>query len=193
MRYKTVVIDPPWSIKLSDDLEGKIQGSKLPAVLDYETMTNEELLNFPIDDYAADDCLLFLWATNSKLENGRPCLWLALEMLERWGFNYRLVLVWVKPSGFAVWSPFRGNTEFVIFATRGTFNVPPYGRFSNVFYAPITKHSEKPARFYQLLRGWTPKPRIDIFARRAHDGFDGWGNEYAGNSDEGTLLEYLEK
>jgi len=60
----------------------------------------------------------------------------------------------------------------------------------NIFEAPRGTHSEKPARFYQLLRAWTPKPRIDIFARNAHEGFDGWGDEYVG---EGALAPYLKE
>ena len=191
MKYRTVVIDFPWDVTLSHDMDRILQGSGLRPSLDYKTMSESEQANFDINEFAADACALFIWCTNGKLKSGRPCLLVALETLERWGFNYRMTLVWKKPSGYAIWSPFRGETEFVLFATRGTFNYPPYGKFSNVFEAPITKHSEKPAKFYQMLRRWTKPPRIDIFARRAHEGFIGWGDEYVGNSDEGTLLEWI--
>ena len=193
MKYKTVVVDPPWPIKLAPSMNKVLKGSTLHATLDYKFMSVDELLEFPINDYAAEECLLFLWCTNGKLENGRPCLQVALEMIEYWKFKYRLILIWHKSHGYAIWQPFRGLTEFVIFATRKVHNYKPYGKYSNIFQWPITKHSEKPAGFYQMLRGWTPKPRIDIFARRTHEGFDGWGDEYVGNSDEGTLVEYLEK
>ena len=189
MKYKTVVIDPPWPIKIGPDMKRVLQGSSLRDELDYKTMTEQELRDFPINDFAAEKALLFLWCTNSKLTNGRPCLQTALEMLEYWGFKYRITLVWQKPSGYAIWHPFRGTTEFILFATRNVHNVPPYGYYSNVFEWPLTKHSEKPAGFYQMLRSWSPKPRIDIFARNAHVGFDGWGNEYVG---EGPLQEFLE-
>ena len=187
-KYKTVVIDPPWPIALAPSMNRVLQGSQLHATLDYEFMTEKDIIDFPINDFAAEESMLFLWATNGKLESGRPCLQFAFELLELWGFKYRLTLVWKKSHGYAIWQPFRGITEFVLFATRNMHNCAPYGKFSNVFEYPITKHSEKPAGFYQMLRSCTPKPRIDIFARNAHEGFDGFGNEYVG---EGPLKEFL--
>jgi N6-adenosine-specific RNA methylase IME4 len=188
MKYKTVVVDPPWPIKLAPSMNRILQGSQLHETLDYEFMSVDELREFPIDDYADEKSIIFLWCLNSKLENGRPCLQVAFELIEKWGFKFRMTLVWEKSHGYAIWQPFRGLTEFVIFATRGIQNLKPYGRYSNIFKWPITKHSEKPAGFYQMLRAWTPEPRIDLFARRAHLGFDGWGHEYVG---EGPLMEFL--
>lgn len=187
-KYKTVVVDPPWPIKLAPDMKRVLQGSSLHAQLDYNTMTEQELIDFRIDDFATESSLLFLWCLNSKLETGRPCLRVAFDLLEHWGYNYRMTLVWKKPNGYAIFIPFRGETEFVLFATRGVHNCSPYGKFSNVFSLPMTKHSEKPAGFYQMIRSCTPAPRIDLFARRAHEGFDGWGDEYVG---DGPLAEWL--
>jgi len=187
-RYKTVVIDPPWPIALASSMNRILKGSKLHATLDYELMSEEEIRDFPINDFAAEESRLFLWCTNSKLTSGRPCLQVAFEMLEHWGFRFRITLVWKKSHGYAIWHPFRGVTEFVLFATRGIHNCSPYGKYSNVFEYPITNHSVKPAGFYQMIRECTPTPRIDIFARNAHEGFDGWGNEYVG---DGPLKEFL--
>lgn len=190
-KYKTVVIDPPWPIRLAPDMERILPGSSLHSHMNYENMTEEELRDFPIDDFAADRSMIFIWCTNSKLTTGRPCIQVALELLEHWGFRYRSILVWHKTHGFAIWIPFRGVTEFIIFGTRKLSKCPPYGQYSNVFNWPMTKHSEKPAGFYQMLRNCTPEPRIDIFARRAHPGFNGWGDEYAG--DHGPLLPFLDE
>ena len=188
MKYKTIVIDPPWDIPHA--FSGKtFQGGKLRDNIGYNTLEDEQIIDFPIDEYAADNCLLFLWTTAGKTKKGIPIMSLALKAVKKWGFNYRLWLYWVKPTGFAVFLPFRSSVEPILFATRGEHNIPPYGKFSNVIEAPNTGHSQKPAKFYQLLRGWTPEPRIDIFARRHHVGFDGWGDEYVG---EGPLEEFLE-
>ena len=188
MKYKTVVIDPPWPIKLAPSMNRFLQGSPLKDELEYQTMTEDEIKCFPINDFAAGDAIIFLWCTNSKLTNGRPCLQVAFEVLEQWAFKFRSVLTWQKNSGYAVWQPFRGVTEFILFGTR-THNIPPYGKYTNLFNWPNRKHSEKPVGFYQMLRSWSPAPRIDIFARNAHVGFDGWGDEYVG---EGALAEWLE-
>lgn len=45
------------------------------------------------------------------------------------------------------------------------------------FKAKRRKHSEKPDVFYANILKVTNAPRIDIFARKRHYGFDAWGNE----------------
>ena len=44
------------------------------------------------------------------------------------------------------------------------------------------KHSEKPDVFYELVMQLLGDfgPRIDLFARKLHTGWDAWGNEIAG-------------
>jgi len=187
MKYKTVVIDPPWDIPLAFSAKS-FQGGKLRENI-YDTLEDDELRQFPIDEYAAEECLLFIWTTNGRTKKGTRICELALELIDIWGFDYRLWLYWLKPSGFAVFLPFRSTVEPILFASRGIKNIKPYGRYSNVFNAPNKGHSVKPSRFYQMLREWTPEPRIDIFARNAHYGFDGWGDEYVG---EGPLMEFLQ-
>jgi N6-adenosine-specific RNA methylase IME4 len=41
----------------------------------------------------------------------------------------------------------------------------------------LTTHSAKPRLFYTILKDRTLEPRIDIFARKRHEGFEAWGNE----------------
>lgn len=43
-------------------------------------------------------------------------------------------------------------------------------------------HSAKPPELYDDLAARTPAPRLDVFARRQHQGWDGWGDEYEGES-----------
>ena len=40
-----------------------------------------------------------------------------------------------------------------------------------------TNHSVKPMTFYNLLLRGTPEPRIDIFSRKKHIGFDSYGDQ----------------
>ena len=189
-KYKTVVIDFPWPIKQNRSIPYTLQSGTLSPNLPYESMSIADIFKFPIEDYAADDCLLFIWATCGKALDETPILQHALEILEDWNFSYHCLITWHKTNPFSIWSPLLWATEHVIFGYRGEFP-KVYGKMPNWISAPTKKHSQKPARFYQLLRGWTPAPRIDLFARQAHEGFDGWGNEYAG--EHGPLLPFLKE
>lgn len=188
MKYKTVTIDFPWPLKVGGNVPKTMQGTALSTRLVYDTMPAEDIRQFPIDDFAAEECLLFIWVTNGKMGNGYPIIRFGFELLEEWGFLYHHVITWKKTNPFAFWSPIRSATEHVLFGYRGKLP-KSYGVMPSIFTAPNHRHSEKPARFYQLLRSWTPEPRIDLFARRAHEGFDGWGDEYVG---EGPLVQYME-
>jgi len=188
-RYRTVVVDPPWPVNQGGAKLESLQGSKLKA-MPYDTMSETEIFAFPIDDFAAEQSLLFLWATTGRTLEGNIVLEQAFQIVKAWGFRYRVMLYWDK-QGDGIpkpWTPYRCTIEPILFCTRGISRVPPYGRYCDIFKAPQTSHSEKPAHFYQMLRQWTPAPRIDIFARKAHEGFDGWGLEYVG---EGPLQAYI--
>ena len=184
MKYKTVVIDPPWPLTSNKPRtpDGNRSSIYTRAVnRPYNTTTLEEIQAFPIDDFADDDCILWLWVPNMNIRD-------AFAILEKWNFTYRSCLTWVKNRmGLGYW--LRGKTEHCLLATRGC---PEWNNttMTTVINADIKGDSEKPARFYQLLRAWTPEPRIDIFARNAHEGFDGWGDEYVG---EGPLAPYLKE
>jgi N6-adenosine-specific RNA methylase IME4 len=204
-KYKTVVIDPPWpidNIGIVPHMLSTARQDRRPFArkvtfpedqsTPYSKMSLGDIAAFPIDDFAANQALLFLWVTNSRAEK-RPVLQIGFELLEKWGFTYHQMITWAKSQGFAMWSPILRRTEHCLFADRGKLaeltnhqnGVMP----SYIFTDGQSKHSEKPVQFYQMLRRWTPEPRIDLFARRTHEGFDGWGNEYAG--DQGPLLEFL--
>lgn len=190
MKYRTVVIDFPWPLKLGGSVPESMQRTSLKSNIPYPTMPIEDIYKFPINDYAAADCLLFIWATCGKTKDGTPILQHAFSILEEWDFSYHCIITWHKTNPYSFWSPLLWATEHVIFGYRGEFP-KVYGQMSNLISAPTRKHSQKPPLFYQQLRSWTPAPRIDLFARQVHEGFDGWGNEYAG--EHGPLLPFLEE
>ena len=204
MKYKTVVIYPPWNIANIGLAPKAFQHPERKPYLQkqtmkdrlcdrYDTIESTNIIDFPIDEYASEECLLFLWVTNSKDDTGKPIIKLGFEILEAWGFIYHNTITWDKHNAFALWSPIQGQTEHCLFAYRGNFSKLTNKQnavMRNLIAEPVKRHSQKPARFYQLLRAWTPTPRIDIFARNAHEGFDGWGDEYVG---EGPLAPYLKE
>ena len=69
----------------------------------YPVMTVEEICELPVPKFAADNCVLFMWATFLKLEE-------AFEVIKAWGFKYSTVaFVWVKKTknriaGLWVWA-----------------------------------------------------------------------------------------
>jgi N6-adenosine-specific RNA methylase IME4 len=171
MKYKTVVIDPPWDVGLTGGALLNTKYYRCGKPLPYKRMSDEEILNFPINDFADSQCSLFLWTTHSKLP-------VALKILEKWGFKYHVTLVWYKQTGIGI-NGFYRDTEFILFGYRGKFSIDVgEGNYIKTLIAEkATTHSRKPDRFYAMLVKRTQKPRIDIFARKRHFGFDAYGDQ----------------
>ena len=159
-----MVIDPPWKISLSGKWKKVNQGLK---DMPYQTMTDKEILNFPIDDFAHKDCNLYLWTTNAKLP-------VAFQVLASWGFRYQVTFSWVKRNGPVVLG-IHYKTEYCLLASRGKSQFPKLSNaIPTAFYG---QHSTKPPAFYQYLLKKTKPPRIDIFSRKAHIGFEQYGDQ----------------
>ena len=79
-KYSVIYADPPWSYSGG--------GAKRNVTRHYHTMKAKDIYDLPVQDIAADDCLLFMWATFPNLE-------VALETIRRWGFQYKTAaLIW---------------------------------------------------------------------------------------------------
>lgn len=103
----------------------------------------------------------------------------ALEVIDAWGFTYKTNLVWVKPW-IGRGNYLRNRHELLLLATRGGYSPPADDRRSDsVIDAPRGRHSEKPARFYELIEQMYPNAiRLELFARgNARPGWTTWGNE----------------
>lgn len=169
MKYKTVVIDPPWRITTTGPNSKPMHG-KIQRKLRYETMSDKEIERFPINDFASKECNLFIWTIQSRLP-------FTIELIKKWGFKYYCTYTWVKNSGITMQGVFR-NSEFVVFGYRGQFSIPFTGKaMPAAFNGKTGFHSEKPVEFYNIIKQKTKSPRIDIFARKKHSGFDAWGAE----------------
>lgn len=171
MKYKTIVIDPPWDIGLTG---GKLKNKKYCRFgkgLPYNIMSDDEIKNFPIDDFADNNCDLFMWVVHSKLP-------IAFKIIEKWGFKHHCLLTWDKTNGIGLHG-FQRKTEYVIYAYRGKMGIDrSKGKYiPTLFTEKLTENSVKPKIFYELIRQRTKEPRIDIFARRNIYGFDRWGDE----------------
>ena len=171
-KYKIIYADPPW--KYGDKLDSK-KFRHGGAVRHYPTMPVEDIMNFPVDSIAADDCVLFLWGTWPLLPD-------ALKVIEAWGFEYKSKgFVWVKTNGnsyhLGLGRWVRGNTEFVLLATKGKPKRIS-GSIAELVVSPVKSHSKKPdevrKRIIQLMGN---VPRIELFARTNIHGWDVFGND----------------
>jgi N6-adenosine-specific RNA methylase IME4 len=174
MKNRTVVIDPPWKLSPCNPKNSRHGGSafrlnSIPKQLPYSTMTDKEIENFNIDDFAAAECNLFLWTTNSKLP-------VAFRIMEKWGFHYANLLVWNKLDGLNH-NGVHATLEFVLYGYRGKNGLDYTKPLEAYFQAKRIKHSQKPDKFYSMIAKVTEPPRIDIFARKQHYGFEAWGNQ----------------
>jgi N6-adenosine-specific RNA methylase IME4 len=181
--YRTLVVDPPW-------FNGKTGVRRLypnqTVEMGYPVMTLDELLKLPILAWAAPQAVLYLWCTNGRdhSREGQPVLLSAFELVESWGFRYHTMLTWVKNTGVCPYSAWQITTEHVIVAYRGKFDLPgPMGKRRTWFEGRKGAHSTKPAEFYESILEISYSPRLDVFARAARPGFDGWGNEYLGQGE----------
>jgi N6-adenosine-specific RNA methylase IME4 len=177
--YGTIVADPPWSYNAGvKELRSGGRGGQ--AEHQYSTMSNTEIAQLPVAGLAAKEAHLYLWVTVPRLfgeRNGSREIG-PVEIVEAWGFEFKTMLTWVKPGGGGMGWYFRGQTEHVIFATRGGLGIPADKREPNVFTAARGGHSEKPAAFGDLVERVSPGPYIELFCRQPRFGWDSWGHGY---------------
>lgn len=163
-KYNVIYADPPWHYNNVVSESRRLENH-------YPTMTLDEICALPVQDMAADDCLLFLWATITELPG-------ALRVMESWGFEYRSHQIWIKPSiGIGFW--FRGQHELLLLGVKGKPPSPiEADRMSSVFEAKTGKHSQKPECVYNMIeKSWGSLSKIELFARNTRTEWDSWGNQ----------------
>ena len=169
-KYNIIYADPPWRFW---------EGGEKNQSQHYQTMEFEDIAKLPIQDIAADNCILFLWATRVILPE-------AIELINRWGFKYSTIgFVWIKSkqdkTGFAFgngnWT--RANAEYCLIGIKGSIERKD-ASVSEIIYEPREEHSKKPAivrdKIIQLVGDLS---RIELFVRgELPKGWQGWGQEY---------------
>lgn len=179
--YDVVLLDPPWmhyGSKTKDAAAGK----------HYDLMPDEEIAALPVRSLLRNPKrgAFFVWATCPRLDA-------AVRMIEAWGLRYRGVAFnWVKTtrSGKVIGAqgvPPTGTkptSELCLLATVQRAGRPfPLldAAVPQVLLAPRGKHSAKPAEArHRIVRLYGDRPRIELFARDAAEGWDRWGRESPG-------------
>lgn len=168
--YSLLVIDPPWSFKTFS-----AKGWGKSAQRHYRCMSLPEIAALPVRDLAANDCLVWLWATAPMLDQ-------QMAILKGWGARYVSSGVWLKtsPTGkptFGGGYSFRNCHEHILL---GAFGRPKIVSRSvrSALVEMRREHSRKPDAAYVAARALVPYGRAaDLFAREVRPGWDGWGNE----------------
>jgi N6-adenosine-specific RNA methylase IME4/ParB-like chromosome segregation protein Spo0J len=158
-KFRTIVVDPPWDYEWLS-----LAGRAAPG---YSTMSHEELLAMAgqFERWSEDNCHLYLWTTNNFITR-------AVELMARWGFRHKTVLTWVKPK-WGLGSYFRNQSEHVLFGVRGELRTRS-DSIATIFEAPLGEHSEKPERFYEIVRAASyPSGRYfgEVFQRQVRPDF----------------------
>ena len=142
----------------------------------YPTMKTEDICALPVQDLAADNCALIMWATFPKLPD-------ALRVMSAWGFRYvTTAFNWFKTTKdgapfFGVGYYAKSNSEIALLGIKG--RMKPVSNFvSQVIVSEREKHSKKPdVTRDKIVELFGDLPRIELFARERANGWDCFGNE----------------
>ena len=179
-RYSIVYADPPWDYKGQLQHAGPGSGDSGGAVRHYPTVTLRDLKTLPVRTIAADDSLLFLWATNPHLDQ-------AIDLGKAWGFAWATVaFVWDKVRvnpGFYTMS----QCELCLVFKRGRIPMPRGARNVRQLVTERRRaHSRKPEEVRRRIDAMFPDlPKVELFARSEASLFadgtpnrwDAWGLE----------------
>jgi N6-adenosine-specific RNA methylase IME4 len=167
-KFGVIVADPEWRF----EPWSRATGMDRAADNHYPTSCTEVIASRDVPSIAADDCVLFLWATIPMLPH-------ALLVMAAWGFDYKSHYVWEKDKlGLGYWN--REIHELLLIGTRGKIVAPAPGTQRNsVIHDPRGEHSEKPESFLELIEAWFPTlPKIELNRRGpARPGWSAWGFE----------------
>lgn len=180
--FSVIYADPAWpsGSKSAKRPRTWISRNMLPP---YLCMTARQLLELPVVELAAPNCLLALWSTWMHLG-------LAHEVIKAWGFKYCAGMPWLKVTksepvrpifGPGIW--FRGCSELLLIAKRGRFPNPRPAR-PGIVMCPRGEHSAKPLEVRDWIEQKLPGPRVELFARQRHVGWEAWGDECPNDSFE---------
>jgi N6-adenosine-specific RNA methylase IME4 len=162
--------------------------SRRDAEKHYDVMKLADVLALPVGDLASKDAHLFLWTTG-------PCLRIAFDVIEAWGFRYSsIAFTWIKlkrrhDAGQLRFAPLadsdlhvglglttRKNAEFCLLARRG--NARRIAKdVREVILSPVREHSRKPDEAAARIARYCAGPYLEMFARERRPGWTSWGQQ----------------
>jgi N6-adenosine-specific RNA methylase IME4 len=159
--YGSIYADPPWQY---DN-----QATRAATGNHYQGMSVDELCALPIPMLVADNAHLHMWTTNGFLFE-------CPKIFDAWGFEFRTSFVWVKPQ-IGIGNYWRNSHEIMLTGVRGDakrFNDHSMPSWLECARGP---HSEKPEQVRALIERASPGPYLELFGRKAVNGWAVWGNQ----------------
>lgn len=163
-KFSTIYADPPWAY-------GN-QGTRAATSNHYSTMSVDDICDLPIKDLKADDAHLHLWTTNAFLFESK-------RVMEAWGFEYKSMLIWVKPQ-MGLGNYWRVSHEILLFGISGQCPFLDHSYMSWIS-CERTRHSKKPEQIRSMIEKVSPPDYLELFGREIIEGWTVWGNEVEGN------------
>ncbi|SRR5216684_2526280 len=167
-KFGVILADPEWRF----EPWSRLTGMDRSADNHYPTSCTEVIAARDVSSIAADDSVLFLYATIPMLPHG-------LVVMGAWGFDYKSHYVWGKDKiGSGYWN--REKHELLLIGTRGNIPCPAPGtQWDSLVIAPRGEHSAKPEIFLEMIEQYFPTlPKIELNRRGpARIGWAAWGNE----------------
>jgi len=159
--FNVIYADPPWRYQFTVTYSREVEKN-------YPTMSLDDICALQVP--AAEDAILFLWATSPKLEE-------ALRVLNEWGFEYRTSMAWVKDK-IGMGHYVRGQHELILIGRKGKIRTPEESdRPSSVIMSPRREHSQKPDEVYDLIERMYPTGTyLELFSRGERLNWTMWGH-----------------
>lgn len=168
--YDFILADPPWLFNLRSE-----KGEEKSAQKHYRCLPTPQIMAFPVQDLAADNTVLAMYATNPMIRD-------AFAVMDAWGFHYKTMAVWRKITthgkvGFGTGYIVRSSHEPVLIGTRGSPKTAKNVR--SVFDGKLREHSRKPEEGFAWAEKLMPKAerRLELFSRTNRNGWDSFGDE----------------
>ncbi len=177
-KYDVIYADPAWHYG-SKSAVNNSKGNKIKELKEhYPTLKRSELIALPIKDIAEDDCAMFMWVTDSHLNEG-------IELMKEWGFQYKTIAFnWIKLTSkgnycknVAPWT--MKSSELCLLGIKGKMiKHKTSNNVESLILAERTQHSKKPQEARnRICKLFAKTSKIELFARQKVEGWDSWGNE----------------
>lgn len=178
--FRVITADPPWDFKSNSKAKPGRNARR-----HYKTMSLAEIRAMPVEQFAAENSVLFFWITGPLLVQGAH-----IPIMRSWGFEPTAMgFDWIKlnPNSSSVFFTqadiFKGggfttrkNAEYVVLGKRGR-SVRENAGVSSVLISPRREHSQKPEDFHKRVMQYTSGPYLELFGRQQRDGWTVRGDQ----------------